>query len=58
MQNPFVLLLSALFFIGILSPILMFYALSIIVYVVVINPLMHVYRIARYGVQYDPGEPV
>lgn len=56
MFNHFVLLLSALLFIGILSPILVLYALAIIVYVGVVNPLAHVYRIFRYGIEYDPVE--
>ncbi|HKB58886.1 MAG TPA: hypothetical protein VKC56_02460 [Gallionellaceae bacterium] len=54
--NHFVLLLSAALFIGILSPILVLYVLAIIVYVGVINPLAHVYRIFRYGIEYDPVE--
>lgn len=58
MKDNFMLLLSGLLFIAILSPILTIYATSLVLYVVVVNPLTHVYRIFRHGIQYDPHEAV
>lgn len=58
MQNSLVLLLSAVLFIAVLSPVLAMYTISLIVYVVAINPLAHVYRIFRYGIQYAPLESI
>ena len=54
MKDTLVLLLSALAFIVILSPVLALYALLLVIQVTVVNPLRHIYRIVRYGIEYDP----
>lgn len=56
MKDNLKLLLSALIFIAILSPVLTLYAVSLVLWVAVVNPLTHVYRIFRHGIEYDPEE--
>lgn len=58
MLNHFVITLSALFFICILSPLLMVYAFFIIIRVGAVDPLMRVYALFHDEMQHDPFEPV
>jgi hypothetical protein len=58
MRDSLVVLMSAPFMLAILLPVLATYVLTLMVYVAVANPLGHVYRIARYGIQSPAAEPL
>jgi ATP/ADP translocase len=56
MRGNLIILASGLLVLAILSPLVMLYTLALAFWVAVVNPLGHVYRIARYGIQSDPLE--
>jgi hypothetical protein len=51
MRGNLVVLLSGLMLLAILLPLVAFYLCALAFYIVVVNPLGHVYRIVRYGIQ-------
>ncbi len=53
MRGNLAVLVSAPLILAILLPTIAVYALSVAVYVALVNPLGHCYRIVRYGIQSD-----
>ncbi len=56
MRDSLVVQMSAPFMLAILLPVMATYALTLVVYVAVANPLAVVYRIVRYGIQSPAAE--